>query len=61
MIDKIEKFAKIKFEKVGPPQAIDIMTSSCKEAVSNLDHVYDNLNEEILDVFKVWSEEILAK
>lgn len=38
-IERIGRVTKIQFEKVGPPQAIDVMTATCREAAHNLDNI----------------------
>jgi len=52
---------KVKFEKCGPPQAVDVMAATCLEASRNLDKIYHNINEEIIEVFKSFSDEIIEK
>lgn len=51
-LDKIERVTKITFDKAGPPQAIDVMAATCREASKNLDGIYHHLNDEIIEVFK---------
>lgn len=61
MIDRIEKFSKITMDKQGPPQAVDIMAASCREASKNLDKIYNSINDEIIEHFKTFSDEIIDK
>lgn len=50
-LERIEKVCKTTFEKLGPIQSTDIMAASCRDATVNLDKVYNNLNDEILNHF----------
>jgi len=61
LLERIEKQTKINFEKVGPPQPMDIMAASCRDSVKNLDKIYHNLNEEIMSIFRNFTEEIVTE
>lgn len=37
------------------------MAASCRDATANLDHVYNNINDEILNHFTSYSDEIIEK
>lgn len=50
-IEKIERTTKTEFEKLAPIQSTDVMAAGCRDATANLDKVYNNLNDEILNHF----------
>jgi len=52
LLEKIERVTKAQFEKLDTVQYTDIMAASCRDASVNLENVYNNLNDEILDHFK---------
>jgi hypothetical protein len=55
LIERIERMAKIKMKKIGPPQPVDIIRSSARDIVISLKEVSDQVIEYFADI----SEEMI--
>ncbi len=50
LIERIERMAKIKMKKIGPPQPVDIIRSSARDIVISLKEVSDQVIEYFADI-----------
>lgn len=57
LVERIERVAKIKMRKIGPPQPVDIIKSSARDIVISLKEV----NEGVLEYFNEISEEMIKE
>lgn len=57
LINNIEARAGIKFEKIGVPQPEEVIKSSSRDIIKNLDQV----NMDLAGIFKDAAEELIAK
>ncbi len=57
LVERIERMAKIKMKKIGPPQPVDIIRSSARDIVISLKEV----SEGVLEHFNDISEEMIKE
>lgn len=57
LVERIERLAKIKMKKIGPPQPFDIIKSSARDIVISLKEV----SEGVLEYFNEISEEMIKE